>query len=84
MPLYNSDVNYPEYQEATFYYLTGVVEMDCYVLLDLHKDHFILFVPRLDNLHKIWMSVMNKEEFSVFYNIEVRYVDELEQTLKEY
>jgi len=24
IPIYSSDINYPEYQEAYFYYLTGV------------------------------------------------------------
>ena len=34
VPLYSSDVNYPEYQEAYFYYLFGVSEMDCYGFVD--------------------------------------------------
>jgi hypothetical protein len=28
VPLYNSDVNYPDYQEGFFYYLFGAVEND--------------------------------------------------------
>ena len=39
--------------------------MDCYGLLDLHNDHAILFIPRLDNLYKIWMTVMTKEESAI-------------------
>jgi len=84
VPLYNSDVSYPEYQEAFFYYLFGAVEMDCYGLVDLHNDHAILFVPRLDNLYKIWMTVMTKEESAVFYDLEVRYIDEMESTLQQF
>ena len=84
VPLYNSDVSYPEYQEAFFYYLFGAVEMDCYGLLDLHNDHAILFVPRLDNLYKIWMTVMTKEESAVHYELEVRYIDEMEATLEQF
>ena len=57
--------------------------MDCYVLLDLYKDHTILFIPRLDNLYKIWMTVMTKEEFSAYYDLEVRYIDELEEAIKQ-
>ena len=34
VPLYSSDVDYPEYQEAFFYYLFGVHEMDCYGIMD--------------------------------------------------
>ena len=45
VPLYSSDVSYPEYQEAYFYYLTGVNEMDCYLAVDLHNDIATLFVP---------------------------------------
>ena len=55
--------------------------MDCYGLLDLHNDKAILFIPRLDNLYKIWMTVLTKEESSVFYELEVNYIDEMEATL---
>lgn len=58
--------------------------MDCCGFLDLHNDHVILFVPRLDNLYKIWMTVMTKEESAVFYDLEVRYIDELETILQQF
>jgi len=45
VPMYSSDIHYPEYQEAYFYYLTGVVEMDCYLIVDLHEKKVTLFVP---------------------------------------
>jgi len=35
--------------------------MDCYLLVDLHKKHVIVFLPQLDNLYKIWMNIMTKE-----------------------
>ena len=34
VPLYGTDVSYPNYQEAYFYYVFGVSEMDCYGLVD--------------------------------------------------
>jgi len=34
VPLYSSDFDYPEYQEAFFYYLFGVIEMDCFGVID--------------------------------------------------
>ncbi len=34
VPLYSSDVNYPDYQEAYFYYLFGVSEMGSYGVID--------------------------------------------------
>ena len=63
VPLYSSDVAYPEYQEAFFYYLFGVVEMDCYGMIDFAQEKAILFVPKMDNLYKIWMTVQTKEDF---------------------
>jgi len=59
VPLYSSDVNYPEYQEAYFYYLFGVHEMDCYAIIDFHNEKAVLFAPKLDNLYKIWMTTMD-------------------------
>lgn len=59
VPLYSSDCSYPEYQEAFFYYLFGVDEMDCYGVIDFENEKAVLFVPRLDNLYKIWMTVMD-------------------------
>ena len=59
VPLYSSDVSYPSYQEAYFYYLFGAIEMDLYGVIDFTEEKAILFVPRLNNLYKIWMTVMN-------------------------
>jgi hypothetical protein len=61
--------------------LLGAEEMDCYALIDLHKDHVILFVPQLDNLYKIWMNILTKEEASAKYGVEVRYINQIEETL---
>ena len=79
VPLYSSDVSYPSYQEAFFYYIFGVIEMDCYGLLDFVQEKAILFVPRLSNLYKIWMTVMSKEDYAAKYELEVRYIDELQE-----
>ena len=77
VPLYSSDVSYPHYQEAYFYYIFGVSEVDCYGLLDFNAEKAILFVPKMDALYQIWMTVMSKEDFAAKYEIEVRYIDEL-------
>ena len=61
VPLYSSDVAYPDYQEAYFYYLFGSTEMDHYGVIDFATEKAILFVPRLDNLYKIWMTVLTNE-----------------------
>jgi Xaa-Pro dipeptidase len=62
VPIYNSDVSYPFYQEGNFYYLFGIVEPDCYAALDVDSGLPILFVPKLSNLYKIWMTVLSKED----------------------
>lgn len=35
IPIYNSDISYPSYQEGFFYYLFGVVEEGCYGAINL-------------------------------------------------
>lgn len=77
VPLYSSDVCYPEYQEAFFYYLFGVDEMDCYGVIDFENEKAVLFVPRLDNLYKIWMTVMDQEAAKKKYHLieEIEYSD---------
>jgi len=77
VPLYSSDVSYPSYQEAFFYYVFGAIEMDLYGVLDFESEKAILFVPKLDNLYKIWMTVMTKEDYATKYGIEVQYIDDL-------
>ena len=81
VPLYSSDVSYPSYQEAFFYYVFGAIEMDLYGLVDFNQEKAILFVPRLDNMYKIWMTVMSKEDYAAKYGIEVRYIDEMQEYL---
>ena len=63
VPMYSSDVDYPEYQEAFFYYLFGAPEMDCFGVIDFANEKTILFVPRLDNFYKIWMTAPSLEEW---------------------
>ena len=53
--------------------------MDCYGFLDITNEKAILFVPKLDALYKIWMTVMTKEDFQSKYEVEVRYMGDLEE-----
>lgn len=80
VPMYSGDVPYPEYQEAFFYYLFGITEMDCYGAIDFVSEKSILFVPKLDNFYKIWMTTMTKEEWGQKYSgiDEIFYTDEME------
>ena len=83
IPLYNSDCNYPVYQEGCFYYLFGVVEPSCMGVIDFQNEKAILFIPKMDNLYKIWMTVLSKEDFAAKYEVETRYIEELGEYLKE-
>jgi len=83
VPLYSSDVAYPEYQEAFFYYLFGAVEMDCYGVIDFDSEEATLFVPNMDNFYKIWMTVMKADDFKAKYEINVQYVENLQQFILE-
>ncbi len=56
--------------------------MDCFALVDLHNDTITLFVPQLDTLYKIWMNFLTKEQLKEKYQIEVRYIHELEDAIK--
>jgi len=53
--------------------------MDCYGMIDFLQEKAILFVPKMDNLYKIWMTVMTKEDFTNKYEVEVRYLHDLEE-----
>jgi len=53
--------------------------MDCYGLVDFNKEKAILFVPRMDNMMKIWMTVMSSEDYATKYELEVKYIDELQE-----
>ena len=82
--MYSGDVPYPEYQEAFFYYLFGATEMDCYGIIDFKENKTYLFAPKLDNIYKIWMTTMSKEELKAKYTgvDEICYTDEIEDVLK--
>ena len=51
--------------------------MDCYGLLDIGNEKAIIFAPKLDNLYKIWMTVLSLEDFAAKYELEVRNINDL-------
>ena len=53
--------------------------MDCYGFLDIGKEKVILFAPKLDNLMKIWMTIMTLEDYAAKYELEVRNITELQE-----
>eukprot|EP00347_Sterkiella_histriomuscorum_P002367 403368429 len=83
VPIYNSDCNYPIHQEGSFYYLFGVCEPDCYGVIELtNNGKPVLFVPRLSNMYRVWMTVLTKEDFHKKYEIETYYIDEFKDYLE--
>ena len=53
--------------------------MDCYGLIDISQEKAILFVPKMSNLSKIWMTVLTKEDFMEKYELEVHYISDLQE-----
>ena len=86
VPLYSSDVTYPEYQEAFFYYLFGVTEMDAYGVIDFQNEKAILFLPKLDNYYKIWMTVLDLEGYKQKYPLieDIQFTDSIEEFFKNH
>ena len=84
--MYSSDMTWPEYQEAFFYYLFGIKEMGCYGILDLINEKTTVFIPRQDEFYKIWMTVMDTQQMQEKYPLidQFLYVDEIEDFLKSY
>jgi Xaa-Pro dipeptidase len=60
--------------------LFGAPEMDCYGIIDFENEKTILFVPKLDNYYKIWMTVPDSEGYKRRYNLidEIHFTDEIE------
>jgi hypothetical protein len=81
--LYSSDVAYPEYQEAFFYYLFGATEMDCFGVIDFATGQPILFAPQLDRILEIWMTIYTTEDLIAKYGFEVRKVETLQAYIDE-
>lgn len=55
--------------------------MSLYGAINFETEKATLFVPRQNNMYRIWMTVLEKEDFQKKYDIETYYVDELNQWL---
>lgn len=58
---YDTDYEYPFRQESNFWYLTGVNEPDCALLLDLKTEEYHLFVPERDSNYAVWHGYVKSE-----------------------
>ena len=65
---YGTDYEFPFRQESNFWYLTGVNEADCSLILDLKKEEYHLFVPERDAQYAVWHGyVKTKEQYQEEY-----------------
>ena len=80
----NNDVNYVFRQSSDFLYLAGVPEPNYFLLLDPKGRRDVLFIPRVDANHRVWLGhVPGLEETRRTYAVsEVRFSDELPVILK--
>ncbi|OGR90284.1 MAG: hypothetical protein A3J74_08760 [Elusimicrobia bacterium RIFCSPHIGHO2_02_FULL_57_9] len=81
----NGDVDFVFRQTSDFLYLTGVEEADCFLLIDPRRDRHTLFIPRIDNYHRVWLGhVPGPREAKTLYGFsQVLYSDQLESTVKK-
>ena len=79
----NRDVDYVFRQNSDFLYLTGVEEPGCHLVLDAERRREILFVPRIDNHHRVWEGHVPSpaEARSLFGVDRVMYADELKKAI---
>ena len=82
--LRNHDVTYPFRQKSNFLYLTGIEAPDYALLLNPATGEEILFVPRIDQKHRVWLGDIPglKESKARFGIRTVAYRDELRTVLK--
>ena len=59
--------------------------MDCFGIIDFAQEKCVLFVPKLDNFYKIWMTTLSIDEWKVRYPLidEIHYTDEMEAYFAE-
>ncbi len=80
----NHDVDYVFRQDSDFLYLTGIEEAGCLLLMDPKRRRHTLFIPRIDNHHRVWLGpVPGPAEARRLWGIDrVLYADQLPGELK--
>ncbi|MEK7859644.1 MAG: aminopeptidase P family protein [Elusimicrobiota bacterium] len=80
----NHDVDFVFRQKSHFLYLTGVEEPGCHLLIDPKRRRHTLFIPRIDNHHRVWLGhVPGPQEARRLFGIDrVAYTDELPAALR--
>lgn len=85
IPVDSTDVDYEVQQESFFYYLFGVQELACNMVVTLPDFTPHLFIPKFDFIYKIWMTTFDLEDAKKTYpDFEIHYNDELETFVKQH
>jgi Xaa-Pro dipeptidase len=82
---YDTDYEFPFRQESNFWYLTGVNEAECSLLLDLKKEEYHLFVPDRDAQYAVWHGyVKTKDQYLEEYKPDhLHYQNDILKVLNE-
>lgn len=59
---YGTDYEFPFRQESNFWYLSGVNEAGCSLILDLKTEEYHLFVPKRDTQYAVWHGYVKSLE----------------------
>lgn len=80
-----TDYEYPFRQESNFWYLTGVNEPDCALILDLKTEEYHLFVSKRDAQYAVWHGyVKSLEAYQQQYQPDhLHYANEMLHVLNE-
>lgn len=80
-----TDYEYPFRQESNFWYLTGVNEPECALILDLKTEEYHLFVPKRDAQFAVWHGyVKSQEAWQEQYNPDhLHYTNEILTVMNE-
>lgn len=82
---HETDYEFAFRQESNFWYLTGVNEPDCQLILDLDNKEYHLFVPKRDAQFAVWHGrVKSKKQYQQEYQPDhLHYESALPSILKE-
>ena len=80
----NADTDFDFRQRSDLLYLTGVEEPGCALLIDPRRGRQTLFLPRIDNEHRVWLGhVPGPAEARRLYGVpRVAYSDTLPRELR--
>ncbi|KAI8847359.1 peptidase M24, structural domain-containing protein [Chytridium lagenaria] len=78
-----TDTEEPFRQESNFYYLTGVEDPDCHLVVSLKTQESTLLVPRYDDDYTLWCGAPpSVEALQTKHQIKVLFADELKAVLE--